>query len=55
MFLLEIDEETIYACANMEAYLSGIEEGISFELNEVTLCNKTNKKYDCIKLVRVIL
>lgn len=29
MFLLEIDEETIYACANMEAYLSGIEEGIS--------------------------
>lgn len=51
MFLLEIDEETIYACANMEAYLSRIEERISFELND----NKTNKKYDCIKLVRVIL
>lgn len=33
MFLLEIDEETIYACANMEAYLSRIEERISFELN----------------------
>lgn len=46
MFLLEIDEETIYACANMEAYLSRIEERIS---------NKTNKKYDCIKRVRVIL
>lgn len=44
MFLLEIDEETIYACANMEAYLSGIEEGISFELNEVTIVQQNQQE-----------
>lgn len=44
MFLLEIDEETIYAYANMEAYLSRIEERISFELNEVTIVQQNQQE-----------
>lgn len=44
MFLLEIDEETIYACANMEAYLSRIEERISFELNKVTIVQQNQQE-----------